>query len=383
MKICVILVDRANYGRIRPVMLALQSDKYFQLQVVCAGTMLLERFGSAVKLVADDGFEISGKVFLEVEGSVPITMAKSVGLGVIEFSSELDRLKPDVVLLIGDRYEALAAAISAAYMNIPIAHIQGGEVSGSIDESARHAITKFSSLHFPSTARAAKYIYKLGEDPKSIFNVGCPAGDYILKLKDKLPKDFISNMGVGGAIDLEKPYLLVIFHPVTTIQENQGIVARELLHALDLIGMPTIWLWPNVDAGADEISKMLRVYRENSQSDWLHLIKNVSPVNFQMLLKDAACAIGNSSSFVRDSSFTGVPVVLVGERQHGRECGENVFISKSDFQSIVDGIKLQMQHGKYNGGGIYGDGSASKQIVDILKKYKFDKQKRLNYLDQE
>ena len=157
-KVCVVLVDRANYGRMHPVMRAIDQDSELELLTVCAGTMLLERFGQAEKIVQADGFRVDGRVFLEVEGSIPATMAKSVGLGVIEFSTEFQRLKPDIVLLIGDRYEALAAAIAAAYMNIPLAHVQGGEVSGSIDESARHAITKFAHLHFPATERSADYI---------------------------------------------------------------------------------------------------------------------------------------------------------------------------------------------------------------------------------
>jgi UDP-hydrolysing UDP-N-acetyl-D-glucosamine 2-epimerase len=152
-KICVVLVDRANYGRLKPVMQALAQHPALELQVIAAGTMVLERFDAPVKVVRDDGFQIDGEIYIELEGSTPATMAKSVGFGVVEFASEFQRLKPDVVLLIGDRYEALAAAIAAAYMNLCIAHIQGGEVSGSIDESARHAISKFAHFHFPSTQR--------------------------------------------------------------------------------------------------------------------------------------------------------------------------------------------------------------------------------------
>ena len=161
-KICVLLVDRANYGRMYPVMKALDEDLDLELQVICAGTMLLERFGGAEKMVENDGFKVDHRVFLEVEGSVPVTMSKSIGLGIIEFTNVYQQLQPDMLLLIGDRYEALAAAIAGAYMNIPIAHVQGGEISGSIDESARHAITKFSHLHFPATQRSADYLVRMG-----------------------------------------------------------------------------------------------------------------------------------------------------------------------------------------------------------------------------
>ena len=161
-KVCVVLVDRANYGRLKPVMRAIHDHPCLQLQVLAAGTMMLERFDQPVNVVRDDGFPVDGEIYIELEGSNPATMAKSVGFGLIEFASEFQRLKPDLVLLIGDRYEAVSAAIAAAYMNLCVAHVQGGEISGSIDESARHAITKFAHYHFPSTKRSAEYIIRMG-----------------------------------------------------------------------------------------------------------------------------------------------------------------------------------------------------------------------------
>src|SRR5882672_11292547 len=176
-KVCVVLVDRANYGRLKPVMQAIADHPKLELQVLAAGTMVLERFDQPVRIVRADGFPVDGEIYIELEGSTPATMAKSVGFGMVEFASEFQRLKPDLVLVIGDRYEALAAAIAAAYMNICIVHIQGGEVSGSIDESTRHAITKFAQFHFPSTRRAAHYLFRMGEDPNHILGIGCPSSD--------------------------------------------------------------------------------------------------------------------------------------------------------------------------------------------------------------
>ncbi len=381
-RICVVLVDRANYGRMHPVMRAIKTAPDLELLVVCAGTMLLERFGQAEKIVAADGFEIHGRVYMELEGSVPATMTKSIGVGIIEFSTEFQRLKPDVVLLIGDRYEALAAAISAAYMNIPIAHIQGGEVSGSIDESARHAITKFAHLHFPSTARAAEYIINLGERTDCVFNVGCPAGDYIMKLDSELPADVFSRVGVGGNIDPSQPFILVIYHPVTTRFGSELQQAEQLLMALHDLAHPTVWIWPNIDAGADEISKCLRSYREKhpNSSQWLHLIKNLDPVTFQKCLKRAACAVGNSSSFIRDSTFSGTPVVLVGDRQAGREHGENLVAVPPVSTEVVNAVRGQLQHGRYAPSSLYGNGTASAQIVEKLKTFVPYRQKMLQYV---
>lgn len=364
-----------------PVMRSIKADTDLELLTVCSGTMLLERFGQAEKIVAADGFHIDGRVYMELEGSVPATMAKSIGVGIIEFSTEFQRLKPDMVLLIGDRYEALAASIAAAYMNIPIAHIQGGEVSGSIDESARHAITKFAHLHFPATSRSADYIVKLGERADCVFNVGCPVGDYITQLDEALPHDVFSRVGVGGDIDPNKPFILVIYHPVTTRFGSERQQAEKLLMALHELAHPTVWIWPNIDAGADEISKCLRSYREkyHDSSQWLHLVKNLDPVTFQKCLKRAACAVGNSSSFIRDSTFSGTPVVLVGDRQTGREHGENLISVQPATGEIMAAIRRQLQHGRYKPGTLYGDGRASERIVEKLKAFVPYSQKMLQY----
>ena len=215
-KVCVVLVDRANYGRLKPVMRAIAAHPALQLQVLAAGTMVLERFDQPVNVVRSDGFSVDGEIYIELEGSTPATMAKSVGFGVVEFASEFQRLKPDVVLLIGDRYEALAAAVAAGYMNLCLAHLQGGEVSGSIDESARHAITKFAQFHLHSTKRSAEYILRMGERPDSILGIGCPSSDIAREMDRKLLPDIINRRGTGAIIDLQRPFLLVIFHPTTT-----------------------------------------------------------------------------------------------------------------------------------------------------------------------
>ena len=378
-KICVLLVDRANYGRMYPVMKALDEDPDLELQVICAGTMLLERFGEAEKMVKNDGFKVDHRVFLEVEGSVPVTMSKSIGLGIIEFTNVYQQLQPDMLLLIGDRYEALAAAIAGAYMNIPIAHVQGGEISGSIDESARHAISKFSQLHFPATQRSADYLIRMGEDPNHVHNVGCPAGDYIRELDTDMPKDIFNQMGVGAKIDPEKPFLLVIYHPVTTSFGSEREQAEQLIEALHDLAMPTVWLWPNIDAGSDNISKAIRVYREKNSAQWLHLVKNLNPKLFQKCLKKTACAIGNSSSFVRDSTFSGTPVVLIGDRQDGREHGKNLTAVVPVSDQIKSTIQLKLNNGRYEPDELYGDGNASARIIEKLKSFVPYSQKTLHY----
>jgi len=380
-KICVALVDRANYGRMRPVMQAIRNHPDLTLQTVCAGTMVLERFGKAVDIVEKDGFEVNGRVYIEVEGSVPVTMAKSLGFATIEFAGEFQRLQPDVVLLIGDRFESLAAAQAAAYQNMCLAHVQGGEVSGSIDECARHAITKFAHFHFPATARAARYLVNMGENPATVFNVGCPVGDYIRALDTHLPPDIFARRGVGTSIDPQQPFFLAIFHPVTTEFGDESNQIRQLIAALDELAHPTVWLWPNIDAGSDHVSKRLRSYREtHPDNGWLHLLKNLPPETFQRVLKKARCAIGNSSSFVRDSTFSGTPVVLVGDRQEGREVGANAVTVECAAPAIREAVLRQCAHGRYEPLTLYGDGHASSRIAEHLARLTPYAQKRLHYI---
>lgn len=381
-KVCVVLVDRANYGRMKPVMHAIREHPDLELQVVCTGTMLLERFGEAVSIVEKDGFRVDGRIYVELEGSVPTTMAKSVGFAVIEFATEFHRLKPDIVLLIGDRYEALAAAISAAYMNLCLCHIQGGEVSGSIDESARHAVTKFAHYHFPATKRAADYIVRMGEDPATVFAVGCPCGDTILRRAPRRPAaDFVS--GSGARLNPRDPYFLAIVHPVTTQFGEERAQVEELLAALHELNQPTLWLWPNIDAGSDHISKALRVYRERHPDNrWLHMLKNLPPEHFHAALYHARCAIGNSSSFIRDSTFMGTPVVLVGDRQEGRETAENLVTAPYEAAGIREAIARQCAHGRYAPSKLYGNGTASAAIARHIARLPLYRQKRLHFIHE-
>lgn len=379
-KVCVVLVDRANYGRLKPVMQAIQRREELELQVIASGTMLLERFHQPVQVVRADGFPVDGEIFIELEGSTPTTMAKSVGFGVVEFSSEFQRLKPDIVLLNGDRYEVLAAAVAAAYMNICIAHLQGGEVSGSIDESARHAITKFAHFHFPGTDRAAQYLVRMGEDPTCILAVGCPSSDVAARLDRSLSSDVVNSTGSGVRIDVDKPYLLVLFHPTTTEYGEESEQMPQLLEALGQLRLQTIMLWPNIDAGSERISKMIRVFRDQRESGWLRVLINLAPEPYLKVLANAACAVGNSSSFVRDASFFGTPVVLVGSRQEGRETAEHALPVLAQAADIVTAVRAQLAHGPYASSALYGDGHAADRIATALVELVPYVQKRLHYI---
>lgn len=379
-KVLVLLVDRANYGRLKPVMRAIQRHPALILQVLAAGTMVLERFAQPIQEVRKDGFPVDGEVFIEVEGSTLLTMAKSVGFATIEFAGEFHRLKPDVVVVIGDRYEALAATVAAAYMNLCVLHIQGGEVSGSIDESTRHAISKFAQYHFPATRRSAEYLIRMGERPESILGIGCPSSDLALGLDRTIMDDILnSNRGGGAHIDTSEPFLLTVFHPTTTQFGSEREEMHQLLESLNELRMPTVLLWPNIDAGADHISKAIRLFRDRCAPGWLRTLTNLTPEDYLKVLANTACAIGNSSSFVRDAGFLGTPVVLVGNRQDGREMDVHVMRVPAVAADIVEAAIAQLRHGRYAPSTLYGDGQVSERIAEVIATLKPYTQKRLAY----
>jgi UDP-hydrolysing UDP-N-acetyl-D-glucosamine 2-epimerase len=374
------MVDRANYARLRPVMRELRDQDRVELLTVCSGTMLLERFGRVRDLVESDGFRIDAEVYLEVEGAVPITMTKSIGMAIIEFASEFLRLKPDFVLIIGDRYEALGAAVAAVFQNICLIHLQGGEVSGSIDESTRHAITKLAHYHFPATDRAAHYIHAMGERLETVFPFGCPSRDVVDEVSATVPfDDVVNRIGVGAPLDFNKPFLLVLFHPVTTEMQTQETQADELLKAVQRLGMQTLLLWPNIDAGSDRVSQAIRRFREYNHDFPLHAIKNLETRFYLPVLQRAACCVGNSSSFVRETSFLGTPVVLVGSRQDGREWSDSVMRIEPNEEDIFNAIQKQLARGRYPTSDLYGSPGVSTRIAAKVAELKPYAQKRLAY----
>ena len=379
-RVAVVLVDRANYGRLEPVMYALKRQPEIQLLTIVGGTMVLERFGRPLDVVTQAGFHVDAEVYQELEGSTPATMAKSVGIGVTEYAHTFHRLKPDMVVLIGDRYEAFAAAIAAAYMNICLVHLQGGEVSGSIDESARHAITKLAHYHFPSTQRAADFIVRMGEDPKTILGVGCPSSDLAHSLDLSSSVEAVNLMGAGSTINFDDAYILAVYHPTTTEYGTEGEQIQEVLDAIGSLKMPTVMLWPNIDAGSDRIAKKIRQFRQHFQDNpFLRMITNLEPKAYLNVLARAACAVGNSSSFVRDAGFFGTPVVLVGRRQEGRECDEHVRAVGVRWSEILVAMEAQLNHGRYPPSTLYGDGDVARRVAHEIAQAPLYVQKRLCY----
>ncbi|ARQ00710.1 UDP-N-acetylglucosamine 2-epimerase [Pseudorhodoplanes sinuspersici] len=380
-KICVVVNSRANYGRIKSAMRAIQQHPRLELQLLVGASALLHRFGSVIDIIRNDGFEPTAVVHSIVEGETPTTMAKSTGLGVLELASQFENIRPDVVLTVADRFETIATAIAASYMNIPVAHTQGGEVTGSIDESVRHAVTKLSHIHFPATERAHEFLLRMGEEEDTVHLTGCPAMDLVADADLTLPPDLFKRYaGVGADINPDRPYLVVLQHPVTT-EYGQGFTQiSETLNAISKIGMQVAWLWPNVDAGSDDVSKGLRVFREHHNPDYLHFYRNFSPEDYLRLIKHCACLVGNSSSGLREGAFMGIPCVNIGTRQQGRERGANVIDVPYEAGKIEAAIGRQLAHGAYEPSTLFGNGTAGNQIADILAVADFRIQKKLSYV---
>jgi len=379
-KVCVVVNSRANYGRIKSVLHEINIHPDLELHLIVGASALLYRFGNVKEIIESDGFEINGRVYLIVEGENPTTMAKSTGMAIMEFATMFENLQPDIVVTVADRFETMATAIAASYMNIPLAHTQGGEVTGSIDESVRHAVTKLSHIHFAATRQAAENIIRMGEDPSNVHCTGCPSIDIISDLDLELPTDiFHRYKGVGPDIDPEKPFLVVLQHPVTT-EYGEGLQqVNETLAAIEKIQMQTVWLWPNVDAGSDDISKGLRMYREKKNPEFIHFFRNFSVEDYARLIHNSACLVGNSSSALREGAFIGVPAVNIGTRQANREHGSNMICVNYDAKEIEKAVKKQIKNGRYERSTLFGDGRAGERITEILCKTKINIQKHLHY----
>ena len=381
-RICVVVTARPSYSRIRTALKAIQEHPDLELQLVVAASALLDRYGNAIQAIERDGFTIRHRVYMVLEGENLVTSAKSTGIGLSELATVFDNLKPDAVVTVADRYETLANAVAASYMNIPVVHVQGGEVTGSIDEKVRHAVTKLANLHLVSTKLARERVIRLGEAEETVVLTGCPSIDIAADVAARPAFDFDPFErygGVGPKTDLTKGYLVVMQHPVTTEYDEARQQVEETLYAVKDFGLPVLWFWPNVDAGSDGTSKGIRVFREKEDPQNFHLFRNMFPEDFLRLLVHATAIVGNSSVAIRECSFLGVPAVNIGSRQQGRERGSNVIDVDHDRAAIAGAIREHIRRGRTPADHLYGDGRAGERIADCLSTAELKIEKRLTY----
>ena len=381
-KVCVVITARPSYARIKSALEAIQQHPKLQLQLVVGASALLERYGEVVNIIRADGFEPNAVVYMVLEGENLVTMAKSTGMGIVELATIFDNLKPDVVISVADRYETIATAIAASYLNIPVAHVQGGEVSGSIDEKVRHAVTKLSNLHFVANQQAAERVIRMGEDPSTVFVTGCPSVDLaarVLAERQDGFNPFDHYGGVGHPFDPSQGYLVVMQHPVTTEYGDALSQIQETLAAIETLAYPTFWFWPNVDAGSDRVSKGIRHFRETHEVPFIYFFKNMAPEDFLRLLVGSDCLVGNSSVGIRESAYLGTPVVNIGNRQAGRDQAGNVIDVGYDREMIIEAVQTQLANGHYPSDPLYGDGRTAARIADLLAEVQLRIEKRITY----
>src|SRR3989339_688031 len=264
-KICFVVTSRAQYARNKLLLRLLKNDPDFDLKIVLSGSALLSKYGEVAEDLRKEGFDSIDELYVNLEGGNNMSMARTTGLSILEFTNDFQRIKPEMVIVIGDRFEGLAAATAAAYMNIIVIHIEGGDASGTIDESVRHAITKLSHIHFATNEMSKNRLLRMGENPEYTHNVGSLDIEFLDYVQDLPDLSFVNEVGVGIKIDINQPFIVVMQHPVTTGEDNL-INIQATLKAVHGLCVQAVWFWPNADAGEFVMSRALRIFRESHKS---------------------------------------------------------------------------------------------------------------------
>lgn len=356
--------NRSDYIKIKPVLDEMKK-RDIPFNIVVSGSHLALKQGNTYKAIERDNFEIREMLTCQIDGTSLESMSKSVGLSIMEHSHFFAREKPSSIMLVGDRFDIFPVAIAASMMNIPILHIQGGEISGSIDESIRHTITKLSHVHFVCTDEARRRVMGMGEKPDKVFNTGCPTIDMLNKINStNLSLDKIRKKNKAYQNLQENSYFLIIFHPVTTEINTCREAMETVLDAVESFGKDIVLIYPNRDAGSDS---MVDVVMKRSRAYGKYILnRHLDFVDYISLMVNSNALIGNSSSGIRETGTFGIPAVNIGTRQHMRDRNKNVLDVDVDCELIIDAINRALNVGRYPCENIYGDGNASKQIVDIL-----------------
>lgn len=364
-KICIVTGSRAEYGLFYWLMKEIQSDKELELQIIATGMHLSPEFGLTYKVIEEDGFSINAKVEMLLSSDTPVGVAKSIGLGVIGFADALERLRPDILILLGDRYEILAAAQAALVARIPIAHIAGGDTTeGAFDEAIRHSITKMSHLHFVTNKDALKRVCQLGESSKHVFNVGSPGIDQIKNLT------LLNREELEKSIDFKfkKRNLLVTFHPATLDSQSSSEQFQSLLDALDILGseIGLIFTMPNADTDGRIIVRMIQEYVVSHTNAKAYT--SLGQLCYLSAVAQVDAIVGNSSSGLYEAPSFKKPTVNIGDRQKGRLQATSVINCTANKESIVKAISEAFEKDCSNVVNPYGNGDSSQKIVAEIKK---------------
>lgn len=381
-KICVVTGSRADYGLLRWLMQDIRDDAAFELQVVATGMHLSQEFGLTWRAIEEDGFTIDARVETLLSSDTPAGIAKSIGLGTIGFADTLDRLRPDILVVLGDRFEILAAAQAAMVARIPIAHLHGGETTeGAVDESIRHAVTKMASIHFVAADLYRKRVHQLGEDPEHVFNFGAPGLDSIkrMKLLDRTTLERAIDFGLGSCS------FLVTYHPATLGERAPADATRELLRALDQFpDSKIIFTLPNADAGGRAVAALIAEYVRASAGRAMAAV-SLGQLNYLSALSHVNVVVGNSSSGIIEAPMLRKPAVNIGPRQAGRLKAGSVIDCAEDAEPIAAAIRIALSSDMHarltHAQSLYGHGDASSRIKDVLKEIRLDQIVQKRFFD--
>ena len=363
MKVAVIITARPSYARVKTAIQALVT-RGVEVTILACASALLERYGAVVDVIERDFAEVRiERVYSTLEGATLVTSAKE---SAVLLGSLADRLRLrencDGVVVVADRHEVLAAAQAAAFLHLPLFHLQGGERSGSIDDRCRDAISQLADVHLVSTEGSRCRVYGLTGAWDSIHVVGCPSVDLAKRARSQPAVTKYEIGGAHGFLDPEQPFVLVLQHPVTNEPDSAAQMDATLDAVLE-VDLPRLVLWPGEDAGADAMSKRIRL---EAQQGTIHTLRNLPPERFLRLLTQASVLVGNSSVGIRESAYLGVPVVNIGTRQQGRERASNVRDVGYHKASIYQAIARQLEHGPYPSSTLYGQGDAGERIAEVL-----------------
>ena len=368
----VVTGTRAEYGILKPVLSSIKKHPQLELSLLVTGMHLSHEFGYTINEIEKDGFDIDFKIDMLLSGDTKGSMAKSIAIGILGMTEAIELAKPDIILICGDRSEPFAATIASAYLTVPVAHLLGGDAArgSNIDDSIRHAITKFAHIHFTATKKHKERIIKFGEEPWRVHLVGSPAINSISYLEETSAKNFARKIN----LNLDKPIILVVQHPTTIGAENTTDEIKETLNAIVELKHQTILIYPNADAGGRNMINVIKKYEKYS---FIKTFKNLPHKDYLSLMKVVSVMIGNSSSGIIEAPSFHLPVVNIGPRQKGREQAGNVIDVSYDKNKIIKAIKKALYDSKFKEKvkkckNPYGDGKTSERIVKILSEVKID-----------
>lgn len=378
-KVLYISGTRADYGLMRSVLICIHDHPGLTLEIAVTGMHLMDEFGTTLDEIEKDNFHVT-RIEAVIEKDNKHSMSRFIGIVIQKLTDFIEKSRPDIILVLGDRGEMLAGAVVGTYLGIPVAHIHGGEITSTVDDIARHAITKLSHIHFPATEESADRIIRMGENPNRVFVVGAPGLDQVLSEKP------LSKIELSQKYSLipDKPFCLVVQHPVSLEVEDARIQMRETLDAVVTLKQQTIVVYPNADAGGRQ---MIDVIREYESDPLIHMFKSIPHGDYISLLREASVLIGNSSSGIIEAPSLGTPVVNIGSRQQGRQRGDNIIDVGYNKTEILAAVRKTKTDPDFIRSvrlcrNPYGDGNCSQKIVDVLSTISLDNsliQKKFTY----